>query len=86
MPAVVRQGDKNSGGGSVQHGVESVIVNNKQISVKGNPVTGHGDHDSTKTNNTQETVFADSKPVIRVGDKDHCGHTRIDGSDNVFVG
>lgn len=89
-----RVGDSNSGGGKIVKGVNSVRVNGKPISVLGNPVACHNPcgqpggspHCNAKTKNTQKTVRAGGKPVIKTGDTDTCGHGRVGGSPNVFVG
>jgi len=88
MSAVQRVGDSDSGGGSILQGVNSVRVNGIPISVNGNPVSGHGlgEHGGPKTRNTQSSVRAANIPVIKTGDADTCGDSRVGGSPNVRVG
>ena len=38
-----------------------------------------------KTTSGSGTVFANNIPVNRQGDRDSCGHVRIDGSPDVFA-
>lgn len=89
MPAVQRVGDPDSGGGVIISGVPTVFVNNIQISVSGNPVTGHppfGPHGAPCTMQQQNsTVFANNILVVITGDADTCGHSRLNGSPDVFI-
>jgi len=94
MPAVVRIGDSNEAGGRVTSGPSTVFVNGKQINTHISEVTPHGccgkkgcsAHCSAKTTKGSSTVYAAGKPVVFVGVKDTCGHTRTQGSSTVFVG
>lgn len=95
MPAIVRRGDANSAGGVVTGPcAPSVLVNGRPVSVPGDNVTPHpccgrrgcGSHCSAKTKGGSGTVFAEGRPVILVGNTDTCGHGRIMGSPDVFVG
>jgi len=91
MPKCHRIGDSNDAGGLVSASLQSsVYVNNILVSVDGSPVTPHlpfvPPHVGTITANGSPTVFAENIPINRLGDADSCGHIRIDGSPNVFVG
>jgi uncharacterized Zn-binding protein involved in type VI secretion len=91
MPAVQRVGDSDSGGGVIIGGVPTVFVNNRPISVNGDPVTGHFPfgivHGSPCTMQQQNsTVFANNILVVITGDADTCGHSRLNGSPDVFIG
>lgn len=87
MSKVVRQGDKNSGGGVATTGVTNVLVNNKPIVTDGTLVTDHSrKHRSPRTANGKSKVVAGNKPVNVVGNADTCGHPRSEGSDNVIIG
>jgi uncharacterized Zn-binding protein involved in type VI secretion len=81
MPAVQRQGDKNTNGGAAKLGVASVRVNGKPIVVKGTSVT-----DDRITAGGSGTVRAGGKPVIRTGDVDTSGSPRVGGSPDVRAG
>lgn len=92
---VQRVGDANSHGGKILQGVDSVLVNGKPIAVTGMSVTPHQPfpddpsappHQVAKTKNTQNTVFAGGKPVVKTGDADTCGDKRVGGSENVSIG
>ncbi len=86
MPGVHRNGDSNSAGGVVSSS-RNVNVNGKSIAVNGDSVSSHPvAHIGAKTANGSSSVFANGKPVNRVGDADTCGHTRSSGSGDVFAG
>jgi len=94
LPAAVRKGDPNSGGGTVTGPcAPTVFVNGLPISVPGDSVTPHtccgapgcDPHCSAVTQGGSPTVFAEGKPVIRIGDTDSCGHVRNAGSPDVMV-
>lgn len=95
MARVQRRGDYDNGGGVLFNGVSSVLVNGRPIAVQGGFVTPHNPkppkphaakHQVARTLATQRTVVAGNKPVVRTGDPDTCGHTRVGGSPNVYVG
>jgi uncharacterized Zn-binding protein involved in type VI secretion len=97
MPAAQRKGDLNAGGGVAQGGVASVRVNNLPIMIPAQAVTAHppyGKKSRTTVHNdgSQVTaggvasVRAGGNPVVVTGDADSCGHARVGGSTNVFVG
>lgn len=87
MPAVHRLGDENDGGGPISGTAQStVFANNLPISVDGSTVDGHDLHLPTSTTSGSATVFINGIPVNREGDADECGHSRAEGSPDVFVG
>ena len=94
MPPVQRQGDPNGAGGVNTSGVASVRVNGRPIVVPGISVSPHpccgqngcGIHCSAVTAGGSGSVRAGSKPVIRTGDADTCGHARVAGSGDVRAG
>jgi len=93
MPAAERQNDPNNStppGTIVKVTQNTVFVNGLPLSVDGSLVSGHPGgkphSDNPKTANGSNTVFVDGKPVNRVGDADTCGHKRLTGSPDVFIG
>ncbi len=95
MPAVQRQGDKNTEGGAATSGVASVRVNGKPIVVDGigvsahtpwKPARAHAPHAAASTAGGSGTVRAGGKPVVRTGNVDTCGHARTGGSPDVRAG
>lgn len=93
MPQVVRVGDSNQVGGKVIDGAPSVFTNGKITCTHESRVTPHpccgrkgcNKHCVAKTTTGSSTVFADGKPIVYVGVGDTCGHSRAEGSNNVFV-
>lgn len=90
MAKVQRVGDRNSEGGRIIKGENSVRVNGKPIAVVNEPVTIHPrgkEHNDARTRSTKNsTVKANGKRIIVDGDIDSCGHRRINGSPNVNIG
>jgi uncharacterized Zn-binding protein involved in type VI secretion len=86
MPAVQRNGDKNDDGGAIEGGVISVRVNGQRVSVDGTKVSDHTEHNATKTSSGTRSVRAGGSPINVKGNKDTCGHTRVGGSKDVFIG
>ncbi|CAB4221472.1 COG4104 Uncharacterized conserved protein [uncultured Caudovirales phage] len=90
MPPVVRMGDANNMGGKIIVGVPNVLVNNRPICVDGKPITAHypyvPPHVSAVTTAGLKSVIAGGIPINLLGNPDSCGHTRVEGSDNVVGG
>jgi uncharacterized Zn-binding protein involved in type VI secretion len=97
MPAVQRKGDENAGTGAATGGVASVRVNNLPIMIPAQAVTAHPpygrkgsltvhNNGSQKTAGGVASVRAGGRPVVVTGNKDTCGHARVGGSPDVFVG
>jgi len=92
MPAIQRQGDANSAGGTASGGEPSVRINGQAVVVPNISVTPHrcggtkpcSRHRSAKTAGGSTTVRVAGKPVIRATvDTDTCGHPRTGGSPDV---
>ena len=86
---VHRIGDPNSAGAPVVGSLQTrVFVNGQIVAVDGSPVAGHGTgtHSNPITTSGSLRVYAGGFPVNRQGDPDSCGHIRVGGSPNVFVG
>lgn len=81
-------------GGLVITGEPTVIVNGRPAGIHQADITPHpccgskgcAIHCNAKTTTGSSTVFAGGKPVLYVGVADTCGHTRAQGSPDVFVG
>lgn len=86
---VQRQGDANTKGGTINGGVNSVLVNGKPIAVAGLNVSPHlpcpivKSHCIATTTATSKTVRAGGKPIVLTGGKDTCGDVRAGGSPDV---
>jgi len=97
---VHRLTDRNSAGGVIDLCVaKTVFVDNLPISTDGSQGTEHppcdDDDDENDTNhcyhywftdNGSKSVFVENRPVNFEGNADTCGHVRIEGSPDVFVG
>lgn len=90
MPAIARENDHDSGGGTIIDGIsDSVFVNGKGVALIGATQSKHepGDnHNSSHITDGSSSVFINGKNVAWVGSNTACGHQIIEGSDNVFVG
>jgi uncharacterized Zn-binding protein involved in type VI secretion len=93
MAALSRVGDKNQMGGAIQTGAGSVVCNGKPVGVHQSSISPHAPwdkkrhppHQSAKTTSGSPTVFAEGKPVLKVGSGNSCGHSIVEGSPNVQV-
>ena len=93
--AVQRVGDRNSAGGLILRGDNSVLVNGRPIAVQNSPVSPHPCcgakgcppvHCNAQTRTTQGEILVNGIPLIRLNDTDTCGHARVGGSPDVVVG
>lgn len=93
--AVQRVGDKNTQGGVILNGDNSVLINGRAVAVKGSSVSPHPccgskgcppTHCNAKTQTNNATVLVNGVPLVFSDDVDTCGHARTSGSPNVFVG
>lgn len=83
---VQRLGDVNDVGAPIESvvGQGFVFCNSRLVSVVGDNVQSHGTHGPVRTAQGSSFMFINGKRVIRAGDRDDCGHTRVGGSPNVF--
>ena len=88
---VVRDGDVNDAGGRAIATQRKFFVDGKAVVTDGSPVTPHrpcpkhGIHCAARTANGSKEFLIEGKPVNMVGNKDTCGHTRIQGSSNFLL-
>lgn len=92
MPAISRIGDVNSAGGAIINGSSTVFANGIGVGLQSSVITPHPPyglphppHRAATTTNGSTTVFADGKPVLKVGSGVTCGHNIVQGSPNIFV-
>jgi uncharacterized Zn-binding protein involved in type VI secretion len=84
---VQRLGDINDGDGEIRDIAQgTVYANGLLIAIDGSFVEAHDLHLESYTANGSPSVFINGIPVNRQGDEDECGHTREDGSPDVYVG
>ncbi len=83
-----RVGDTNDVGGKILNGASTVFANSVSVGLHVSGISPHpkGDkHKQAKTTEGSPTVFAEGKPVLRVGSGNTCGHKITQGSPNVYV-
>jgi len=83
-----RVGDQNEKGGEILDGAKTVFANGLKVGLHRSNISPHpkGDkHKKAKTTEGSPTVFAEGKPVLRVGSGNTCGHKIVQGSNNVYV-
>ena len=89
MAQLSRVGDTNIFGGMITQGASTVIANGKKVGLHPSLITPHFPfkklHLLAFTTGGSPTVFAEGKPVLKVGSSATCGHSIVIGSPNVFV-
>jgi uncharacterized Zn-binding protein involved in type VI secretion len=89
MTGISRKGDKNQEGGAIVTNASTVLANGILVGLLGSQISAHapfkGPHASAKVNEASPTVFAEGIPVARIGSSNTCGHSMVEGSENVFV-
>jgi uncharacterized Zn-binding protein involved in type VI secretion len=89
MAKLSRVGDTNLFGGRIIKGAATVIANGKQVGLHPSLITTHFPfkklHLLAFTIGGSPTVFAEGKPILKVGSGAICGHSIVIGSPNVFV-
>jgi uncharacterized Zn-binding protein involved in type VI secretion len=93
--AIQRVGDRNTAGGVILNGDDTVLINGRAVAVRGASVSPHPccgrkgcppTHCNAKTQASNSTVLVNGVPLIFTDDKDTCGHPRAGGSADVLVG
>jgi hypothetical protein len=93
--AVQRVGDRNTAGGVIQNGDDTVLINGRAVAVRGASVSPHPccgakgcppTHCNAKTQTKNSTVLVNGVPLIFTNDTDTCDHPRAGGSPDVTVG
>ena len=93
MAKLSRVGDQNQAGGKIQDGAGTVFANGLQVGLHTSGVTPHAPwsrkahppHRSSKTTSGSPTVYAEGKPVLKVGSGTTCGHSIAQGSPDIEV-
>ena len=95
MTSIQLIGDSNDGGGQITDTPEgNVFINNKLVVLEGSHGTSHTGcpdipihcYPNWVTTASSGTVFINNIAITLTGDVDTCGHTRIGGTTNVFIG
>jgi|TARA_X000001036_G_scaffold389805_1_gene387085 uncharacterized Zn-binding protein involved in type VI secretion len=91
MPKLSRKDDKNTTGGKILKGAESVFAVGKPVGLHVSEISPHKPkpkekpHKSAKTTEGSPTVFVEGKPVLYLGSGNDCKHKIVEGADTVFV-
>lgn len=90
MKPISRVGDANQAGGKLLMGAFTVLANGKPVATHPSFITPHPPHKDPRhacafTTGGSLSVFAEGKPVVRIGTGNTCGHSIIQGSKDIFV-
>ena len=92
MAKLSRVGDGNQEGGKIQNGASTVYANGLKVGLHSSSISSHAPwgrphppHASAKTTSGSPTVYAEGKPVLKVGSGNSCGHSITQGSPNIEV-
>lgn len=87
MAGISRVGDATEAGGTLMTGAEGVFINGIPVALHVCQVTPHAPwgrphppHHVSRTTDGSPSVFAEGKPVVRIGSGTTCGHKVIGGS------
>jgi uncharacterized Zn-binding protein involved in type VI secretion len=88
-----RKGDTNQTGGAIVRGAGTVYCNFKPVGLHVSPITPHAPwprkrhppHKSAVTTSASPDVYCEGSPVLRVTSGNSCGHSIVQGSDDVDV-
>lgn len=90
MSGLSRLGDVNQEGGAIMRGASTVFCNGIPVGLHVSQLTSHAPwgsppHDAASTTDGSSTVFAEGSQVLRIGSGNTCGHSIVQGSEDVFV-
>ena len=88
-----RLGDKNQVGGAIVRGASTVVCNGIPVGLHVSKITPHSPfgrkthppHKAAVTTSASPNVFCEGSPVLRVTSGNSCGHSIVEGSNNVTV-
>jgi uncharacterized Zn-binding protein involved in type VI secretion len=87
-----RVGDKNQVGGAIMRGARTVVCNGIPVGLHVSTITPHAPwgiphppHDAATTTSASPDVICEGSPVLRVTSGNSCGHSIVQGSENVIV-
>jgi uncharacterized Zn-binding protein involved in type VI secretion len=92
MAALSRKGDTNQEGGQIIRGADTVFANGIAVGLHVSKISSHAPwgrphppHDAPTTTDGSPTVFAEGSAVLRIGSGNTCGHSIVQGSENIYV-
>ena len=85
-----RKGDKNQEGGAIERGAQQVICNGKPVGLHVSTISAHrpsrkSKHKRAVTTSASEDVICEGAKVLRVTSGNSCGHSIVEGSEDVIV-
>lgn len=87
-----RLGDTNQPGGAIMRGAGTVLCNGIPVGLHVSQITPHAPfgkphppHAAAVTTSASPDVICEGSPVLRIGSGNSCGHSIIQGSENVVV-
>lgn len=85
-----RKGDKNQEGGAILRGASEVICNGIPVGMHVSPISPHRPsrkhkHKKAVTTSASPDVICEGSPVLRVTSGNSCGHSIVQGSEDVIV-
>lgn len=85
MPAVARQGDAISHGGTILSGAARTLAEGQPIARQGDAVQC-SEHGLQTITGGSDSVLVEGQPVARIGDAISCGATIVAGAGSVQAG
>lgn len=92
MPKLSRQNDKNTVGGQIIRGSQTVLVDNIPAGLHVSKITPHTPygkphppHTTSSTTTGSTMILIDNVPVLMVGSATTCGHKIATGSPTVEI-
>jgi uncharacterized Zn-binding protein involved in type VI secretion len=83
-----RKGDTNQVGGKIMRGSDDVICNGIPVGLHTSSISPHPKkkpHQNAVTTSASPDVICNGSPVLRVTSGNSCGHSIVQGSDDVIV-
>jgi uncharacterized Zn-binding protein involved in type VI secretion len=83
-----RLGDKNQVGGAIMRGASSVVCNGIPVGLHVSQITPHPKgslHAKAVTTTASPDVVCEGSPVLRITSGNSCGHSIVQGSNDVVV-
>jgi uncharacterized Zn-binding protein involved in type VI secretion len=87
-----RVGDVNQTGGAIVRGAGTVLCNGIPVGLHVSSITPHAPwgrphppHQAAVTTSASPDVICEGSPVLRITSGNSCGHSIVQGSENVIV-
>jgi uncharacterized Zn-binding protein involved in type VI secretion len=88
-----RKGDKNQVGGAIERGATDVLCNGIPVGLHVSPISPHAPwnrkrhppHKKARTTSASTDVICEGANVLRITSGNSCGHSIVEGSEDVIV-